>query len=122
MPQQGGFTLIPAIHHRDPHGYQPAGGALTGVPTGLRREVLEDFVGLMDALPALAGDALELGRSAADVPGAWVALPHGQPSAAPLHEELAPGLHLLLGGPLADTLGLHAAYALAAQVAGSYRP
>lgn len=116
-PQNGGYTLVPAIHHRDPHGYQPGGGSLTGVPTGLRREVLEDLVGLMDAVPALAGGGLELGRSSADVPGAWLALPGGRPDAPPQAEELAPGLHLLLGGPLADTLGLAAAHGLAAHLA-----
>ena len=113
-PQHGGYALVPAIHHRDPHGYRPVGGTLTGVPTGLRREVLEDLVGLMDAVPALAGEGLELGRSSADVPGAWLALPGGRPDAPPQAEELAPGLHLLLGGPLADTLGLAAAHELAA--------
>lgn len=116
-PQNGGHTLVPAIHHRDPHGYRPGGGSLTGVPTGLRREVLEDLVGLMDAVPALAGDGLELGRSSADVPGAWLALPGGRPDAPPQAEALAPGLHLLLGGPLADTLGLAAAHELAAHLA-----
>ena len=118
-PQNGGYTLVPAIHHRDPHGYHPAGGSLTGVPTGLRRELLEDLVGLMDAVPALAGEGLELGRSSADVPGAWLALPGGRPDAPPQAEELAPGLHLLLGGPLADTLGLAAAHELARRVSGS---
>lgn len=117
-PQHGGFTLVPAIHHRDPAGYVPVGGRLTGVPTGLRRETLEDLVAAMDALPALATGALELGRSLMDVPGAWFALPGGDPDGLPLHEEVAPGVHLLLGGPHADTLGLSVAYDLAAKVAG----
>ncbi|WP_425514221.1 FAD-dependent oxidoreductase [Deinococcus aestuarii] len=117
-PVGGGFTLIPPVHHRDPQGYSPAGGRLTGVPVGVRRETLEDLIALMDALPPLATGALEVGRSLADVPGAWLALPGGRADAPPLHEEVAPGVHLLLGGPLADTLGLAVAYDLAAQVAG----
>lgn len=121
-PQNGGFTLIPAIHHRDPHGYVPVGGHLTGVPTGLRRETLEDLVALMDALPPLGTGALGLGRSISDVPGAWLALPGGRVGGGagglPLHQPLADGVHLLLGGPHADALGLAAAHDLAAAVAG----
>lgn len=117
-PQNGGYTLVPPVHHRDPQGYQPAGGHLTGVPTGLRRETLEDLVERMEAVPALATGALVLGRSSADIPGAWVALPGGKVNAAPLHEEALPGVHLLLGGPLADTLGLWTAHELARGVAG----
>ncbi|GGM21211.1 FAD-dependent oxidoreductase [Deinococcus aerophilus] len=116
-PQHGGFTLIPSIHHRDPHGYAPTGGRLTGVPTGLRRETLEDLVGLMDALPPLGTGALELGRSVSDVPGVWLALPGGRPGGLPQHQRLQDGVHLLLGGPQADTLGLAVAYDLAATVA-----
>lgn len=115
-PHNDGLTLIPPIHHRDPQGYQPAGGQLTGVPTGLRREVLEDLVALMDGLPALSSDRLELGRSSADIAGAWVSLPGGQPDTIPTTEQPTPGLFLLLGGPRADTLGLATAHALAAEV------
>ncbi|MDV6375643.1 FAD-dependent oxidoreductase [Deinococcus arenicola] len=121
-PQNGGFTLIPAIHHRDPHGYTPTGGHLTGVPTGLRRETLEDLVALMDALPPLGTEALGLGRSLSDIPGAWLALPRGRADGGagglPLHQQLTGGVHLLLGGPHADTLGLAVAHDLAAAVAG----
>lgn len=122
-PQNGGFTLIPAVHHRDPHGYTPTGGHLTGVPTGLRRETLEDLVALMEALPPLGTGALGLGRSISDVPGAWLALPGGRADGLPLHQRLADGVHLLLGGPHADTLGLAVAHDLAAAVAGrEHRP
>lgn len=117
-PQSGGFTLVPAIHHRDPHGYVPQGGHLTGVPTGLRRETLEDLVTLMEAVPALATGALELGRSLSDVPGAWLALPGGSALGRPLHQRLTDGAWLLLGGPRADVLGLSTAYDLAATLAG----
>lgn len=121
-PQSGGVTIIPPVHHRDPHGYAPQGGQLTGVPTGLRRETLEDLVSALEVLPALGTDALETGRSLADVPGAWLALPHGDPAGLPWHGEVAPGVHLLLGGPQADTLGLSTAYRLAAQLAGVALP
>lgn len=117
-PQHGGFTLIPRIHHRDPHGYLPTGGRLTGVPVGVRRETLEDLIRLMDALPPLGTEALEVGHSLADVPGAWLALPDGRADTPPVHERLTDGAHLLLGGPLADTLGLAVAYDLAAELAG----
>ena len=117
-PQNGGYTLYPHIHHRDPHGYAPTGGRLTGVPVGLRRETLEDLVGLIDALPVLGTEALETGRSLADVPGAWLALPNGRTDAPPLHQRLSPDVSLLLGGPLADTFGLAVAFDLAADWAG----
>ncbi|MBB5233708.1 hypothetical protein HNQ09_001138 [Deinococcus budaensis] len=117
-PLHGGFTVVPPLHHRDPHGYVPTGGRLTGVPVGLRRETLEDLIGLMDALPPLATGALEVGRSLADVPGAWLALPGGRVDAPPTHQPLTDSVHLLLGGPHADTLGLAVAYDLAATVAG----
>lgn len=117
-PQNGGFTLVPPIHHRDPHGYVPGGGHLTGVPTGLRRETLEDLVAAMPALPALGTEALESGRSISDIPGAWLALPGGGADGLPLHEQVTGGVYLLLGGPQADTLGLSVAYDLAATLAG----
>ncbi|MBZ9751908.1 FAD-binding oxidoreductase [Deinococcus sp. HMF7604] len=116
-PQHGAYTLIPPLHWRDPHGYQPAGGQLTGVPTGLRRETLEDLVAQMNALPVLASEALHLGRSLSDVPGAWLALPGGTPGGRPTFEPLDDHTWLLLGGPQADTLGLHTAYALASTLA-----
>ncbi|WP_291424079.1 FAD-dependent oxidoreductase [Deinococcus sp.] len=116
-PQHGGYTLIPAPHHRDPHGYQPTAGHLTGVQTGLRRELLEDLVALMPAVPALAAEGLQVGRSLSDLPGAWVSLPGGRVNGWPLWEELTPEAFLLLGGPSADTLGLWVAHDLAAELA-----
>ncbi len=112
-PQHGGFSLISAIHHRDPYGYVPMGGRLTGVPTGLRRETLEDLVAAMDGLPLLATASLQLGRSLSDIAGAWVSLPEGKADGLPLWERVNQGMYLLLGGPKADTLGLAVAYDLA---------
>ena len=94
-PHAGGFTIIPPIHHRDPHGYAPIGGKLSGVPVGLRRETLEDVLAAMEALPALATGALELGRSLVDVPGAWLAMPQG---GWPMYQPLTERHWLLLGG------------------------
>lgn len=116
-PQQGALTVVPDIHQRDPHGYVPVGGHLTGVPTGLRRELLEELVNHMDTVPVLGSEALHVGRSLSDVPGAWVALPGGSPLHLPRWEEVGPGTFLLLGGPQADTLGLWAARDLAREIA-----
>ncbi|AWN24342.1 FAD-dependent oxidoreductase [Deinococcus irradiatisoli] len=109
-PQAGGFTVVPGIHHRDPHGYQPTGGRLSGVPVGVRRETLQDLLAAMEAVPALGTAALELGRSVGDVPGAWLALPEG---GWPLHQPLTERHWLLLGGERADLVGPAAARALA---------
>ncbi len=109
-PHAGGLTLIPPIHHRDPHGYSPTGGRLSGVPVGLRRETLQDVLAAMDALPALGTEALEVGRSVSDVPGAWLALPQG---GWPMHQPLTERHWLLLGGERADVVGPAAARELA---------
>ncbi|WP_161881406.1 FAD-dependent oxidoreductase [Deinococcus alpinitundrae] len=112
-PHAGGFTVIPAIHHRDPHGYLPTGGRLSGVPVGLRRETLEDVLCALDALPALGTEALELGRSVVDVPGAWLALPE---SGWPMYQPLSERHWLLLGGERADVVGAGVARELAARI------
>ena len=112
-PNAGGFTVIPRVHHRDPHGYAPTGGKLSGVPVGLRRETLEDILAALDALPALATEALELGRSLIDVPAAWLALPAG---GWPMYQQLSERHWLLLGGEKADVVGAAVARELAEQV------
>ncbi|GAA4008295.1 FAD-dependent oxidoreductase [Deinococcus rubellus] len=117
-PHAGGFTVIPPIHHRDPHGYLPTGGRLSGVPVGLRRETLEDVLSALDALPALGTEALELGRSVSDVPGTWLALPEG---GWPCYQLLSERHWLLLGGERADAVGAGVARELAAQVVQSGR-
>lgn len=105
-PHAGGYTVVTPIHHRDPHGYQPIGGRLSSVPVGLRREVLQDLLLGMEGLPALATEALEVGRSLADIPGAWVALPAGGwPLWEALGESQGAGYSLLLGGEKADLVG-----------------
>ena len=112
-PQGGGYTVIPPIPHPDPWDYRPGGGRLLGVPVGLRREVLEAMLEMLEALPALASEALEVGRSLADVPGAWLALPEG---GWPLWELLDASHWLLLGGPNADLTGLAVAEELAREL------
>lgn len=116
-PQHGAFTLVMAPQHPDPFGYRPTAGHLTGVPTGLRREMLEELVTLLDAVPALTSQQLQVGHSLSDIAGAWVALPNGQPAGFPLWQALGDGSYLLLGGPQADTLGLSTAYDLCANIA-----
>ncbi len=101
-PHAGGFTVILPTHHRDPYGYQPTGGRLSGVPVGLRREALQDLLLGMDGLSLLATQALEVGRSLSDIAGAWVALPAG---GWPCLEALSDKHWLLLGGEKADLLG-----------------
>ena len=113
-PRDGGYTVIPPIPHPDPWGYVPTGGRLVGVPVGLRRETLEAILEAMDGLPALATGALVVGRSLADVPGAWVALPAG---GWPVWEQLDDAHWLLLGGPNADLTGLAVARELAVELA-----
>ncbi|WP_424950445.1 FAD-dependent oxidoreductase [Deinococcus sp.] len=113
-PRDGGYTVVPPIPHPDPWGYVPTGGRLVGVPTGLRRETLAALLEVMDGLPALATGALVLGRSLADIPGCWVALPQG---GWPLYERLDERHWLLLGGEHADLTGLAVARELARELA-----
>lgn len=101
-PFAGGYTVLTPIHHRAPHGYQPTGGRLSGVPVGLRRETIQDLLLGMEAMPALATEALEVGRSLSDMAGAWLALPAG---GWPLWEALTGKHWLLLGGSKADLVG-----------------
>ncbi len=114
-PRDGGYTVVPPIPHPDPWGYVPAGGRLVGVPVGLRRETLDALMAAMDGLPVLGTDALVPGRSLADIPGAWVALPDG---GWPMAEQLDDAHWLLLGGPKADLTGLAVARNLAQGLAG----
>jgi len=109
-PRDGGYTVVPPIPHPDPWGYVPQGGRLVGVPVGLRRETLDAVLAVMPGLPALGTEALVLGRSLADVPGAWTSLPEG---GWPLYEQLDGQHWLLLGGEHADLTGLSVAQELA---------
>lgn len=114
-PRDGGYTVVPPIPHPDPWGYVPTGGRLVGVPVGLRRETLDALLERMDGLSVLAGEGLVLGRSIADVPGAWIALPDG---GWPLWQQLGAAHWLLLGGEHADLTGLSVARELAVELAG----
>ena len=114
-PRDGGYTVVPPIPHPDPWGYVPTGGRLVGVPVGLRRETLDALLDRMDGLSALAGEGLVPGRSIADIPGAWIALPDG---GWPLWQRLGAAHWLLLGGEHADLTGLSVARELAVGLAG----
>lgn len=109
-PLSGEYSLYLPPEAADPHGYQPTSGRLTGVQVGLRRELLCSLLPRMEGLPVLASDALGVGRSLADIEGAWLGLPYGNPQHPPLAEQVADGVWLLLGGSATrggvDTLGL----------------
>ena len=119
-PRDGGYTVVPPIPHPDPWGYVPTGGRLVGVPVGLRRETLDALLENMDGLSVLAGEGLVLGRSIADIPGAWVALPDWNVEGGgwPLWQRLDAAHWLLLGGEQADLTGLSVARELAVELAG----
>ncbi|GHG03569.1 hypothetical protein GCM10017783_15040 [Deinococcus piscis] len=109
-PLSGEYALYLPPGSADPHGYQPTSGRLTGVQVGLRRELLCRLLPRMDALPVLASEALGVGRSLADIEGAWLGLPYGDPQHPPVAEQVTDGVWLLLGGSATrggvDTLGL----------------
>ncbi|MDO4263384.1 MAG: FAD-dependent oxidoreductase [Deinococcus sp.] len=109
-PLASEYALYLPPSSADPHGYQPTSGRLTGVQVGLRRELLEELLPRMEALPVLASGALGVGRSLADIEGAWLGLPYGDPLHPPLAEQVADGVWLLLSGSATrggvDTLGL----------------
>ncbi|WP_425146008.1 FAD-dependent oxidoreductase [Deinococcus sp.] len=113
-PHSGGYSVTPPTVHPDPWGYVPSGGRLAGVPVGLRRELIESVLDNLEALPGLGGEGLVVGRSSADIPGAWVALPAG---GWPLSERLDGQHWLLLGGERADLSGLSVAEELALEIA-----
>ena len=111
-PLNGEYALFLTPSSADPHGYQPTAGRLTGVPVGLRRELVCDLLEYMDGLPVLASSALGVGHSLSDIEGAWLGLPYGDPTHPPLAAAVADGVWLLLSGSPADprrsvdTLGL----------------
>ena len=109
-PLAEGYALYLPPPAADPYGYQPVAGRLSGVPVGLRRELLAGLIDRMDALPVLASEALGVGHSPADLEGAWLGLPHGDPQHPPTAEQVSEHAWLLLGGGRTrggvDTLGL----------------
>ncbi|WP_293909302.1 FAD-dependent oxidoreductase [Deinococcus sp.] len=113
-PQAAGFKVLTPSPQRDPHGYRPTGGRLSGVPVGVRREVLQDLLEAMETVSALATGALELGRSLGEVPGAWLSAPLG---GWPCSEALTGRHWLLLGGEGADLVGPGVAHTLALELA-----
>lgn len=113
-PRGDHFSVVPPALPPDPHGYAPAPGRLAGVQVGARRELVEQLLGALEAIPALAGAGLDLGRAETDVPGAWQARPLG---GWPLWQTVSEGVHLLLGGPENDRVGLSVALDLAGHLA-----
>ena len=112
-PQGEGLLVVPPPLPPDPAGYVPTGGGLMGVRTGLRRELLDTLTAHADALPLLGWDTLNLGKTVSKVRGAWEVLTRsGHPEWRRVGEAYA-----LLGGRDGFTLGLAAAYDLAATLA-----
>ena len=113
-PQGEGLLVVPPPLPPDPAGYVPAGGNLMGVRTGLRRELLDALMAHADALPLLEWDTLNLGKTVSKVRGAWEVLTL---SSRPEWRRVGETAYALLGGRDGFTLGLAAAYDLAATLA-----
>ncbi len=114
-PQGEGLLVVPPTLPPDPAGYVPTGGNLMGVRTGLRRELLDALLAHADDLPLLEWDTLNLGKTVSKVRGAWEVLTE---SGYPEWRRVGETAYVLLGGRDGFTLGLAAAYDLAATLAG----
>ena len=113
-PQGEGLLVVPPPLSPDPAGYTPTGGNLMGVRTGLRRELLDTLMAHADDLPLLEWDTLNLGKTVSKVRGAWEVLTE---SGEPEWRRVGETAYALLGGRDGFTLGLAAAYDLAARLA-----
>lgn len=111
-PQGEGLLVIPPRLAPDPRGYEPSGGNLLGVRVGVRREILELFLEAMAELPILGWESLNLGKTAANVRGAWeVVTAKGEPEWRQFDQKA----YALVGGD-SLALGLATAYDLAAHL------
>lgn len=117
-PRGEGLLICPPPLPPDPAGYRPQGARFLGVSVGLRRESLEALLERLEAIPALGWPSLNLGKTAADLQGAWEVIP---PRRRPAALEAAPGVHVLLGGEDGYRLGLAVARELAGRLAGQTR-
>lgn len=117
MPSAAGYTVYPPPPGPDPHGYAPTPGRLGGVQVGLRRELLTALVDTMNALPVLASERLNPGKSEHDLPGAAWALPGGVHGETVWERE--GDAFLLLPGRDVDTVGLAVAHECAAALAAA---
>lgn len=113
-PAPGGAILVPPPMPPDPAGYRPVGGRLLGVPVGIRRELIERLLDVPELEPLVASGALDLGKSARSVRGAWVSVPAG---GGPVAEALGRGWWLLAGSQAGLVRDLAAAARVAARVA-----
>lgn len=117
MPSAAGYTLYPKPPGPDPHGYAPTPGRLGGVQVGLRRELLTGLLDTMEALPVLASERLNPGKSEHDLPAAAWALPGGVHGETGWERE--GDAFLLLPGRDVDTVGLAVAHECAEAVAAA---
>lgn len=121
-PHGDGALLVPPTPTvPDLEGYVPVGGELFGVRTGLRRELLNPLVDALETLPALGRPALNLGKTVANVRGAWETLTPGGRPLVWRHPGGAP-VSLLAGGPHGFSLGIAAACELAHTLSGTDAP
>ena len=115
-PHLDGALVIPSPLPPDPEGYIPGGGRLMGVNVGLRKELITRFVDRMESIPALSMSTFNLGRTSANLRGAWEALtPSGLPEFARIANLDA---YALVGGPHGFSLGAATALELAAHLSG----
>ena len=114
-PQGEGVLVVPPPLSPDPDGYEPTGARLLGVRVGVRREVLDTLLAHADALPFVNWESLNLGKTVQKVRGAWEVIP---PDGVPKWRQVE-GWHTLVGGRHGFSLGLAAAYDLAATLANT---
>ena len=110
-PQGEGLLVVPPSLSPDPDGYTPTGARLLGVRVGVRREVLDALLADADALPFVNWESLNLGKTVQKVRGAWEVVP---PDGVPEWRQVGESWHTLVGGRRGFSLGLAAAYDLAA--------
>ncbi len=67
-PHLDGAIVVPAPLPPDPDGYTPHGGRLMGVNVGLRKELITQFVGRMEAIPGARAAVLQFGQGPAQSP------------------------------------------------------
>ena len=114
-PQGEGLLIVAPELPPDPDGYKPTGANLMGVRVGVRREILELLMDHAEQLPAFSWESLNLGKTVAKVRGAWEVVTKNN---LPAWQQVeGSGWYTFVGGEHGFSLGLSAAYDLAATLA-----